>query len=84
MVVNDFDREPSEWKPSKNFTNADHIRSMSDEALAVYIALDHWDCHKCPEHERLSDNPLMRGKKCDEDCARHCMNWLKQPYKEKE
>lgn len=65
-------------------TNADHIRSMSDEELASYLIENVWDCHLCSEHFRLDNEPLLRGERCDEKCVAHCLEWLKQPHEEKE
>ena len=62
-------------------TNADHIRSMTDEELAVFLECFEV-CHYCSEHERLENEPLLRGDVCDEDCENHMLDWLKQPYKE--
>ena len=62
----------------KPVTNADRIRAMSDEELAKMLNDIGWDCHFCTEHLRLDNEPLMRGKKCDEKCAEHCLEWLKQ------
>ena len=66
------------------YTNADHIRSMSDEELASYLIENAWDCHLCSEPFRLDNEPLLRGEKCDEKCVAHCLEWLAEPYKEKE
>lgn len=71
-------------KDTKVLTNADRIRAMSDEELAAWLADDSWDCHNCSEHERLSDNPLLRDERCDEKCAEHCLDWLRQPVKDGE
>ena len=60
-------------------TNADRIRSMSDEELATHLHDIGWDCHLCAEHGRLDNEPLLRGKKCDEKCVEHCLEWLKKP-----
>ena len=60
-------------------TNADRIRSMSDDELATHLHDIGWDCHLCAEHGRLDNEPLLRGEKCDEKCAEHCLEWLKQP-----
>ena len=60
-------------------TNADRIRDMRDEELAKMLNDIGWDCHFCTEHLRLDNEPLLRGKKCDEKCAEHCLEWLKQP-----
>jgi hypothetical protein len=48
-------------------TNADRIRAMSDEELAVFF-------HKRP----LCPKP----KQCEYDCSRCWLEWLKQPVKE--
>ena len=60
-------------------TNADRIRAMRDEELATHLHNIGWDCHLCAEHGRLDNEPLLRGKKCDEKCVEHCLEWLKQP-----
>ena len=60
-------------------TNADSIRSMSDEELAEHLVDIGWDCNFCEEHLRLDNDPLLRGEKCDEKCAEHCLEWLQQP-----
>ena len=63
----------------KPVTNADRIRSMSDDELATHLHDIGWDCHLCAEHGRLDNEPLLRGEKCDEKCAEHCLEWLKKP-----
>ena len=63
-------------------TNADRIRSMNDEELATHLHDIGWDCHLCAEHGRLDNEPLLRGKKCDEKCVEHCLEWLQQPAEE--
>ena len=52
-------------------TNADHIRSMTDEELAELL-LDGVDDTVC------SSGCCV----CDGDCRGRMVNWLKQPYKE--
>ena len=64
---------------SKPKTNADRIRNMSDEELSTHLHDIGWDCHLCAEHGRLDNEPLLRGKKCDEKCVEHCLKWLKKP-----
>ena len=66
----------------RNPTNADRIRSMSDEELATHLHDIGWDCHLCAEHGRLDNEPLLRGEKCDEKCVEHCLEWLRQPAEE--
>lgn len=60
-------------------SNADRIRSMSDEDMAKCIFEIGFGCHLCSEHERLSDNLFLRHEKCDEKCTEHCLEWLRQP-----
>ena len=63
-------------------TNAQHIRSMTDEELAKWLDEDIGCCCYCSEDARLENEPLLRGEKCDEQCKKHLLYWLKQPYKE--
>ena len=72
-------KEFSEYEYENKKTNADTIRSMSEEELAKYLVDIGWDCHLCAEHKRLDNEPFLRGEKCDEKCAEHCLEWLKQP-----
>lgn len=60
-------------------TNADKIRSMTDEELASYLTDDVFCCNDCPSGKENSDNPF--GGKCDEKCFEHCLAWLKQTVK---
>ena len=62
-------------------TNADRIRSMSDEELAKWLA-GMWDCCYCSEYDRTGGHPLFSAEPCDQKCEQHCFDWLKQPYKE--
>lgn len=60
-------------KPRKAMTNADHIRSMTDEEL-VGVLLDCCggsDCNDIPMNEFGSV-----------DCFQCRMDWLKQPFEE--
>ena len=67
---------------SETPSNADRIRSMSDEELATHLHDIGWDCHLCAEHGRLDNEPLLRGEKCDEKCVEHCLEWLQMPAEE--
>lgn len=58
------------------FTNADRIRSMSDEELCDFILEKRENGH-CFNDRCYVNDP---NKGCD-DCT---MEWLKQPYKENE
>lgn len=60
-------------------TNSDKIRSMSDEELAKFIVDDRWDCNDCPSGQENTDNPF--GSKCDNQCIKHCLEWLKEGVK---
>lgn len=72
-------KEVNECMWYEPMTNADRIRSMSDEELAKCLHDIGWDCHLCAEHERLDNEPLLRDQRCDENCFEHCLEWLKQP-----
>ena len=60
-------------------TNADHIRSMTDEELAVFIAdkIPHGDCCDCYLECAVFDH-----SKFNNCCHNAFYKWLKQPYKE--
>ena len=75
------EKEPSNWEP-KSRTIAACIRTMDDEKLAEFLVDAGWDCHNCSEHYRLDNEPLLRGEKCDENCAKHCLEWLQEPAQE--
>lgn len=47
-------------------TNADRIRSMSDEELAYWVM--------CPY-----DEPMCGGEPASGDCMKCCLQWLQQP-----
>lgn len=62
-------------------TNADHIRSMSDEELAtlIYNWIDDKFCNNSSECAAL----LETGNGIPEERCMGCLRkWLKQPYKE--
>ena len=76
---------PSKWEPAEHYqppTKAERLRVKTDRELAKYLVEIGWDCHLCSEHERLENEPLLRGEKCDNDCAKHCLEWLQQPAEE--
>ena len=75
--VDECDYKDCPWR-TEQITNADRIRAMSDEELAEHIVNVGWDCHFCAEHLRLDNEPLMKEEKCDERCAEHCLEWLRQ------
>lgn len=74
-------KEPSNWK-SKPMTNADQIRSMTDEELAtaLYQMLDgDVYCTNKPECGKMlnTDDGIP-----DEWCAQCLLNWLRKPVEE--
>lgn len=58
-------------------TNADHIRSMTDEELAVVICQTQDQCSCCELTE-------TDGACTETLCVNAMIRWLKQPYKEAE
>ena len=68
------------WPDPVPMTNADHIRSMTDEELAVFLEC-FGVCRYCPEYDEASFVEYVIPD-CDGDCERHILDWLKQPYKE--
>ena len=69
-----------EYCPDVVFTNADHIRSMTDEELGKWIAngISTDPCDYCNVCEVYCDGTPCKGK-TDEGIIQ---KWLKQPYKE--
>ncbi len=62
---------------TKPQTNADRIRAMSDEELAV-ILLEDGGGFGCLGCEVGGDN----ADRCDSECVKHCAEWLRQPVKD--
>lgn len=59
-------------------SNGDHVRDMTDEALAEF--LDSFAvCKVCSEREKLEKS---EGENCDGECEQHLLEWLKAPHKE--
>ena len=60
----------------KPVTNADRIRSMDDEELAVLLAdeIPHGDCHGCD-----LDCSTSEGDKFKDSCHNAFYKWLQQP-----
>lgn len=53
----------------KTMTNADRIRTMSDEELALKLGIE-----QCPDNEKW--------RICTGDCEKCWLDWLKQPAEE--
>lgn len=71
-------REKAKNELKKNSTNGAFIRSADDKKLAEILVDIGWDCHLCSELDRLENEPLLRGERCDEQCVKHCLEWLKK------
>ena len=63
-------------------TNADHIRSMTDEELAQLLCAADW-CETC---DQLKEDGTCKAMELDGPLCKHCVSaglrWLKQPYEE--
>ena len=69
---------PSKWEPADYYepdTNADRIRSMSDEELADFLTEEKW---KCDNYRVCRECPRYIG-----DCCLPLDEWLQQPAEEK-
>lgn len=66
-----------------HMTNADKIRAMSDEELAVFLDDLTCLCVDCNDHDGVNENcPIYK-----QGCGRYCepkdlMDWLQQPAEE--
>ena len=78
-IIDRIERENLHDVVVKKPTNEERLRVKTDKELAKYLVEIGWDCHLCSEHERLENEPLLRGEKCDENCEKHCLEWLKSP-----
>lgn len=66
-------------KTARPKTNADHIRSMTDEELAKWLEeVDCWNCDCCVYQRECR----LEYDEEKHDCANGRTKWLKQPYKE--
>ena len=67
----------------KSVTNADRIRAMSDEELAVFLDDLTCLCVDCNDHDGVNENcPIYK-----QGCGRYCepkdlMDWSQQPSEE--
>ena len=76
-ILSNMRCEKFEKKPQ---TNADHIRSMTDEELAKQIIVLQQNAI-CYVSEQLGYTPPSPEIVCDAD-LKSTLDWLKQPYKE--
>lgn len=70
--------DPSHWRALPQ-TNADRIRTMSDEELAKFLAdeIPHGDCCGCD-----LECATFEGDKFENSCHNAFYRWLKQPVGE--
>lgn len=65
-------------------TNADHIRSMTDEELAEYLWVETDKtfnyCDVCKHYRLTAPHCAVRSQ--GRECIKARVDWLKQPYKE--
>lgn len=60
-------------------TNADKIRSMTDEELVVFLDNFSSLCLECSEYFKNENCPIYKsGRYCK---PKHIMEWIKQPVK---
>lgn len=82
--LNRCDCPTSAWEkcfapPTKERTNADRIRAMSDEELVVFLDGFSGRCLDCAEDAKNKSCPIYKeGRYCR---PRDIMEWLKQPPK---
>lgn len=62
-------------------TNAQRIRAMSDEKLAMYIKELMFNDFK-PACRKSTFFSAEHKPECDEDCASCLLHWLQQPAEE--
>ena len=78
-------------RPKKNVpvtnvvkSNADHIRSMTDEELAEYLWVETDKtfnyCDVCKHYRLTAPHCAVRSQ--GSECIKARVDWLKQPYKE--
>lgn len=63
-------------------TNAQYIRSMTDEELADLLCTADW-CETC---DQMREEGTCKAMELDGPLSKHCVSaalrWLRQPYKE--
>ena len=72
------------WPDPVPQTNADHIRSMTDEELAEYLWVETDKtfnyCDVCKHYRLTAPHCAVRSQ--GSECIKARVDWLKQPYKE--
>ena len=65
---------------SKPMTNADRIRAMSDEELAIWLAEWSFCADACPASTNEVEEAI--GYCCPSNCKEQALTWLQQPAEE--
>ena len=61
-------------------TNADRIRAMSDEELAIWLAEWSFCADACPASTNEVEEAI--GYHCPSNCEEQALTWLQQPSEE--
>lgn len=61
-------------------TNADRIRAMSDEELAIWLAEWSFCADACPASTNEVEEAI--GYHCPSNCEEQALTWLQQPAEE--
>ena len=70
--------ECSSYKPGRILTNADRIRVMSDEDMAIWLAEWSFCADACP----ASTNEVEETICFPSNCKEQALTWLQQPAEE--
>lgn len=62
------------------YTNADRIRAMSDEELAIWLAEWSFCADACPASTNEVEEAI--GYHCPSNCKEQALTWLQQPAEE--
>lgn len=72
--------ECSSYEPGRILTNADRIRAMSDEELAIWLAEWSFCADACPASTNEVEEAI--GYHCPSNCKEQALTWLQQPAEE--
>lgn len=66
--------------PEQKLSNADRIRAMSDEELAIWLAEWSFCADACPASTNEVEEAI--GYHCPSNCKEQALTWLQQPAEE--
>ena len=66
--------------PEQKLSNADRIRAMSDEELAIWLAEWSFCADACPASTNEIEEAI--GYHCPSNCKEQALTWLQQPAEE--